>query len=71
MKQLSVKQQQELIPDEDVRDAFMRRDDIRCLNASEKARRWELHLAALNRFREQLSEIPAFQPLYEQFGKEF
>jgi hypothetical protein len=59
MKKLTVKQQKELVPDDDIREAFLNRDDIKCLSPAEQEARWKQAEIYINKFREQLSGIPA------------
>lgn len=59
MKKLTVKEQKKLIPDDEVREAFMDRDDIKCLSPAEQEKQWQEALVNINKFREQLSHIEA------------
>jgi hypothetical protein len=61
---LTVEEQRQLIPDNDVRQAFFRREDIACLPLEEQESRWARHKVSLDKFRgllsgiEYLGEIP-------------
>lgn len=58
---IDVNEQKQMIPDDEVRSAFLRRDDIKKLPRAEAAARWLKHLEKLNGFREALAKIPAFE----------
>ena len=49
--------QRELIPDEDVHQCFLKREDIKDLPPDEQEARWQVHLAKINEFREWLSKL--------------
>lgn len=54
---LTVEQQANLISDEDIKQCFMKRLDIMALPLHEQEKRWSIHLAQLNAFREKLSTL--------------
>lgn len=56
-RKISADEQRSLIPDEAIRAAFMRRDDIRSLPAKERNKRWATHLKKVNEFRNQLAQL--------------
>jgi hypothetical protein len=58
MRLISVSKQKELIPDESIKMAFLRRPDIARLKTGEQESRWAKHLAKVNKFREFLATIP-------------
>ena len=57
MTKLTIEQQQELIPDDAVRDAFMLREDIAALPPDERERRWSEHLVSFREFLSGLDSI--------------
>jgi Mor family transcriptional regulator len=56
MIKLSIEQQMELISDDSIHAAFLRRDDIAPLPHKEQERLWQEHLTKVNYFRKILSE---------------
>jgi hypothetical protein len=57
----SVEEQQELIPDEEVKRVFLERGDIAGLSSSEKEERWVKHKIHLDKFRVFLSDIECIE----------
>lgn len=55
---LTVEEMKVIIPDDDIKEAFMRRDDIVLLPPEEREKQWEEHLIHVNHFRELLSKLP-------------
>lgn len=57
MRKLSVEQQKQIIPDDAVQAAFMRRPDIAKLPKQEREARWAKALVNINAFRGHLSTL--------------
>jgi len=57
---VSVEEQQELIPDDAIREAFMEREDVMCLSEDEQERRWQEHVPKIRQLQRRLSELPGF-----------
>jgi hypothetical protein len=58
MTKLSADEQREIIPDDSVHIAFMRREDILSMaTPEERERAWQEHLRKLNELRETLSRL--------------
>ena len=60
MRQLTVKEQKELISDDEVHTAFLKREDVARLSPDEQETRWQKHLIELEKFRQSLANIPVF-----------
>lgn len=58
-KKLTVEEQKGLYPDDEIRELYLKRPDIKGLSPEEQEQRWQEHLKALNKFREMLSGIDA------------
>lgn len=56
----TAQKQKKLIPDDEVHQAFLRREDISVLSKQEQEKRWAKHLVNLNKFRNSLANLPAF-----------
>lgn len=61
-RKLTPDQQREIIPDDSVHRAFLRRPDIQKLSPDEQERRWASHLESVNAFRQTLSEFKMIVP---------
>jgi hypothetical protein len=59
---LTPDQQRTLIPDDEVRRAFLQREDIAHLSPEEQETRWARHQIALDKFREFLSGVECLNP---------
>lgn len=59
MPKLTVEDQKELIPDADIRAAFLEREDIAKLSPEDQEERWQRHLLKVNEFREMMSGLNA------------
>jgi len=56
---LSVKQQRALIPDSEIKVAFMKRGDIKTLSSTEREARWREHKKHVDKFRQFLAGVDA------------
>lgn len=59
-RKYSVEEQQALIPDGAIREAFMERDDISALPESEREARWLEHKVKVGKFREFLARCDGY-----------
>lgn len=59
---LTPEQVRDLVPYADVREAFMRREDIKDLPEAEQEKQWTEHKVFLDSFIERLSNLPAIVP---------
>ena len=54
---LSVIDQEQLIPDNAIKEAWLMRDDVQGMSEEKKEMEWKLHLDGVNRFRAWLSTL--------------
>jgi len=57
---LNSEQLEELLPTDSVREAFMRREDIKGLPEDERERRWAEHQGKLKSFMEFLTKVDCY-----------